>query len=300
MARYMPAHEHQNTCLYRVANRVSDRNLTCLDDEPIWRMPQLGFMCGDTDKSGDPPIMSERRVALLGGLLAGLGPLSLALFTPAMPVMAANYGTTDAAVKATLSVYFAGYAGAQLVSGPLSDRYGRRPMILIFLIVYLIGTCGALLATGIKIMLLSRAVQGIGAAAGLVMSRAIVRDVFTGDTSARVLNVSNIILGAGPAVAPAIGGAAMLVAGWRAPFVMMLLIGCVVILAASRWLIETRPSQTPTSGVFTTYLTLLRDPYFLWSALTIAGTVGTFYAQTAVMSFIVISRLGNTAPRKRA
>ncbi|MFP1645368.1 MFS transporter [Pontitalea aquivivens] len=222
--------------------------------------------------------MSERRVALLGGLLAGLGPLSLALFTPAMPVMAANYGTTDAAVKATLSVYFAGYAGAQLVSGPLSDRYGRRPMILIFLIVYLIGTCGALLATGIKIMLLSRAVQGIGAAAGLVMSRAIVRDVFTGDTSARVLNVSNIILGAGPAVAPAIGGAAMLVAGWRAPFVMMLLIGCVVILAASRWLIETRPPQTPASGVFTTYLTLLRDPYFLWSALTIAGTVGTFYA----------------------
>lgn len=237
--------------------------------------------------------MSERRVALLGGLLAGLGPLSLALFTPAMPVMAEAFATSDTAVKATLSVYFAGYAGAQLVSGPLSDRHGRKPVTLAFLLIYLVGTLGTLLTLGIEVMLISRALQGIGAAAGLVISRAIVRDLFTGDASARVLNVTNILLGAGPAIAPAIGGAAMVVGGWRAPFVMMLLIGAGVILATSRWLVETHAPRARSESVLATYRTLVQDPYFLWSSVTIAGVVGTFYAQSTVLSFIIMSRLGH-------
>lgn len=249
----------------------------------------------DPEDSHPAAIMSERRVALLGGMLAGLGPLSLALFTPAMPVIVEVFGATDAAVKGTLSVYFAGYACAQLVSGPLSDRYGRRPVMQAFLLAYLLGTFGTLLATTIQMMLWSRAVQGIGAAAGLVMSRAIVRDLFTGDRSARVLNFSNIVIGAGPTIAPAIGGAAMLVGGWRAPFVVMLLLGLALVALVQFALRETRPQGTvpgQSKGALCTYARLLRNPHFFWSSATIASSVATFYGQSTVLSFIIMGQLG--------
>lgn len=159
------------------------------------------------------PTMSERRVRLLGGLIGGLGPLSLALYTPAMPELAVAFATDAAAVKLTLSVYFIGFAFAQLVCGPLSDRHGRKPVILAFVLVYLVGSVGTLLSPTIEVFTLFRLLQGLGAAAGMVIGRAIVRDLHTGEASARVMNVTNVLLGAGPAVAPAIGGLAMLIAG---------------------------------------------------------------------------------------
>lgn len=250
----------------------------------------------DADAPAPHAVMSERRVALLGGMLASLGPMSLALFTPAMPVLTGVFATTDPAIKATLSIYFAGYAGAQLVSGPLADRYGRRPVVIGFMLIYLAGCFGTLIATSIEALLWSRALQGIGAAAALVMSRAIVRDLFTGESSSRVLNFSNIILGAGPMVAPAIGGAAMMVAGWRAPFVVMLMLGLCVLAAVQFRMAETRPATgMGPEGTAEGYLSILRNPYFFWSSATISAGVAAFYAQSTVMSFIVMGQLGYTS-----
>lgn len=245
-----------------------------------------------------PTEMSERRVALICGMLAGLGPLSLALFTPAMPTLTAVFATSEAAVKGTLSAYFAGYAGAQLVSGPLSDRYGRKSTVQAFLLLYLAGTLGTLVAGTMELLLWSRSLQGIGAAAGLVMSRAIVRDLFTGDSSSRVLNLSNIILGAGPMLAPAIGGGAILLAGWRAPFFIMFAIGVALAVLVKASLVETRPRQLASiasKGTLSIYLSLLKDSYFLWSSATISCAVATFYAQSTVLSFIVMGQLGFSA-----
>jgi DHA1 family bicyclomycin/chloramphenicol resistance-like MFS transporter len=244
------------------------------------------------------PVMTERRVSWLGGLIGGLGPLSLALYTPAMPELAGVFATDDAAVKLTLSVYFAGFASAQLVCGPLSDRYGRKPVVFAFMLLYLVGSAGTLLSPTVEIFTVFRLLQGLGAAAGIVIGRAIVRDLYTGEASARVMNVTNVLLGAGPAVAPAIGGLAMLVAGWRAPLIIMLMLGVASLLAAHFWLRETRPEESGASsaiGVLKDYVAIMRHPYFRWSALTVGFAVATFYAQATVLSFIVMGEMGFSA-----
>ncbi|MDI6028547.1 multidrug effflux MFS transporter [Corticibacterium sp. UT-5YL-CI-8] len=242
--------------------------------------------------------MSESRAGWLGGLLAGLGPISLSLFTPAMPELTQSFDASDTAIRMTLSVYFVGFALAQLLSGPLSDAYGRKPISLIFLSIYLLGSVSALFSPNVELLIASRLIQGIGAAAGVVIARAIVRDLFTGDTSARVLNLTSLILGAGPAIAPTIGGVAMLVAGWQAIFVLMVLMGISSVVVIHYWLLETRVHRgegIDFTSVVLEYRKILRTPFFFWSSLTIAGAVGTFYTQSTVLSFIVMGQLGFTA-----
>ncbi|WP_170990178.1 multidrug effflux MFS transporter [Aquamicrobium sp. LC103] len=242
--------------------------------------------------------MSERRTSWLAALVGGLGPLSLALYTPAMPELGEAFAANDAAVKLTLSVYFAGFAGAQLVSGPLADRFGRKPVTLAFMALYLAGSIGAVTTFNIELFTLYRLMQGIGAAAGMVVGRAIVRDLFVGEASARVLNLSAILLGVGPAIAPAIGGLSMLVAGWRAPLILMVLLGGVSLLLVQLLLHETRPPRADAGGmggVMRDYASIVRHPYYVWAMLTVASAVATFYAQSTVLSFIVIGQLGYSA-----
>lgn len=131
--------------------------------------------------------MSERRVGLIGGLMTAIGPVSLALYTPAMPDLVAIFGTSELAVKMSLTLYFGGFACAQLVAGPLSDALGRRLVTWIFMGIYCLGSIGALFAPSIGLLMLARFVQGIGASAGVAISRAIVRDLFRGEQSARIM-----------------------------------------------------------------------------------------------------------------
>src|SRR5919197_122511 len=108
------------------------------------------------------PTMSENRVGMIGALLSVVGPLSMSLFTPAMPEIVHAFGTTEAAIKMTLSLYFAGFAFAQLVCGPLSDGFGRKPVIYGFMTIYLVATVTALLAPSIHVLIAARILQGVG------------------------------------------------------------------------------------------------------------------------------------------
>src|SRR5690606_27992445 len=138
------------------------------------------------------PLMSERRVSIIGGLIVAIGPISLALFTPAMPEIAHAFGTSEGAVKLTLSLYFAGFAFAQLFCGPLSDGFGRKPVTFAFMAIYLVASLIALLAPSIEVLIAARFLQGVGAAVGVAISRAIVRDLFTHERSARIMNLIGI------------------------------------------------------------------------------------------------------------
>src|SRR5262245_14285819 len=109
-------------------------------------------MKAGAEPSAAPCLMSERRVGLIGAMLTAIGPISMALFTPAMPEIVNAFGTTEAAVKLTLSLYFAGFAFAQLVCGPLSDGFGRKPVIVAFMAIYLVASLGALVAPDINIL----------------------------------------------------------------------------------------------------------------------------------------------------
>ncbi|WP_269929347.1 multidrug effflux MFS transporter [Aminobacter sp. HY435] len=243
-------------------------------------------------------LMSERRVTIVGAVLAGIGPASLSLFTPAMPEIVRAFGTSEDAVKMTLGLYFAGFALAQLVCGPLSDGYGRKPVTMAFLWLYLAGSLGALLAPSIEILILSRLLQGAGAAVGLSLSRAIVRDLFAHEQSARILNLITLILALAPALAPTVGGVVMELAGWHAIFSIMFLMGVAALLTVRIALVETvepNPASVRPMAVLATYRKLVGDGYFLGSSLVIAGTLGAYYTQATVLPFVLMDRIGLTA-----
>lgn len=242
--------------------------------------------------------MSERKVSLIGAMLVAIGPISMALYTPAMPEIVHAFGTSEAAVKMTLSLYFAGFAIAQLICGPLSDAFGRRPIVIGFMGIYAIASLIAVFAPTIELLILSRFMQGIGAAAGVAISRALVRDLFTREQSARIMNLIGVILSIGPAVSPTIGGLMMELAGWHSIFFLMLGFGFIITLVAKFAMVETAPNRDPSraspSGLYRAYSTLFRTPYFLGTAFIMAGTSGALYTQATIVPFVLMERVGLT------
>jgi DHA1 family bicyclomycin/chloramphenicol resistance-like MFS transporter len=243
------------------------------------------------------PVMSERKVSVIGALLVGIGPISMALFTPAMPEIVRAFGTTEAAVKMALSSYFAGFAFAQLVCGPLSDGYGRRPITFAFMVIYLAATVAALLSPTIELLVLARFFQGVGSAVGVAISRAIVRDLFTNESSARIMNLIGLILGIGPALAPTLGGITLTLFGWHAIFVFMLIAGVVIILVVRYSMVETVArdlSRIHPAALMLSYRTLLSDPYFTMCSLVLGGGIGAIYTLATILPFILIDEAGLT------
>lgn len=244
------------------------------------------------------PVMTERRVTWLGALLVAIGPVSMALYTPAMPEIVRAFGTTEAAVKLTLSLYFAGFALAQLFCGPLSDGFGRRPVTIAFMGIYLAASVACLFSPGIEVLIAARFMQGVGAAAGVAISRAIVRDLFTHERSARIMNMIGMILAIGPAFSPVIGGITMELFGWHAIFVLMVAVGVGIVLAAIFIMRETVTrdlSRIRPMAIARSYGTLLTSRYFMYSSLIMGGTIGALYALATMLPFILIDRVGLTA-----
>ena len=243
------------------------------------------------------PVMSERRVSLLGAVLVAIGPMSMALYTPAMPEIVHAFGTTEAAVKLTLSLYFAGFALAQLICGPLSDGFGRKPVTYVFMGIFLIASLMALLAPTVELLIAARFMQGVGAAVGWAIARAIVRDLFTNERSARIMNLMGLILAAGPAFSPTLGGITMELAGWQAIFWLMFAAGVIIMLIVRFAMVETVQrdlSRIRPAALLASYRSVLSSPYFVLSSLVLAGSVGTIYTQATILPFILMDRVGLT------
>lgn len=245
-----------------------------------------------------PGRMSARKTSAVGALLVALGPISMALYTPAMPQLVAVFGADVSTVKLTLTVYFLGFAAAQLVCGPMSDAWGRRPVVIGFTGFYLIGSIIAVFAPSIEWLLAARLVQGIGAAAGVAVSRAMVRDLFTGRESVQVMNMIGLMLAAGPALSPTIGGITLDLFGWQAIFLVMVLYGLVVVAVFVTSVPETLAARNPASarprGLVAGYLTLLKDRRFLRPAIIMACSVGSLYTLATILPFVLIDEAGLT------
>jgi DHA1 family bicyclomycin/chloramphenicol resistance-like MFS transporter len=243
------------------------------------------------------PVMSERRVSLVGAVLVAIGPMSMALYTPAMPEIVHAFGTTEAAVKLTLSLYFAGFAVAQLICGPLSDGFGRKPVTYVFMGIFLVASLMALLAPTVELLIAARFLQGVGAAVGWAIARAIVRDLFTNERSARIMNLMGLILAAGPAFSPTLGGITMELAGWHAIFWLMFGAGVIIMLIVRFAMVETVQrdlSRIRPAALLGSYRSVLTSPYFVLSSIVLAGSVGTIYTQATILPFILMDRVGLT------
>jgi DHA1 family bicyclomycin/chloramphenicol resistance-like MFS transporter len=242
--------------------------------------------------------MSETRTAVIGALIVALGSVSMALYTPAMPTLVQVLQTTPAAVKLSLTVYLFGFAFAQLVCGPLSDAFGRRPVALGFFCIYVVGSVIAVFSPTISWLLVGRALQGIGVAAGVAISRAIVRDQFTGQSSARIMNLIGLILAIGPAVSPTIGGVLLSAFGWHSIFVVMVVYGIVAVLVMGFWCVETNAAPDPTQAypgqVARNYAMLLKDRGFMGASLVLGFAIGAFFTLAAMLPFVLMEKLGLT------
>lgn len=244
------------------------------------------------------PAMTPARATVIGGLLIAIGSVSMALYTPAMPTLVEAFGTSMAMVKTTLTAYMAGFAVTQLLCGPLSDAYGRRPIATIFLGIYVLGSVAAMLAASVEVLVAARFLQGVGAAVGIAVSRAIVRDLFVGQQSARVMNSIGIVLAIGPAVAPTLGGIILQLANWHSLFVAMGVIGLASLAIVRLAMPETNAHRDPAHAhpfhVVANYGRLLADRRFMVPALTMGTSVGVIYTLGTLLPFVLIDRVGMT------
>lgn len=243
------------------------------------------------------PIMSTKRTAILGALLTALAPISMSIYTPAMPELTRVFATNEAAIKLSLSLYFAGFAVAQLLSGPASDAFGRKQASLVFLSIFLGGGLLAVFAPTIEVLLLARLIQGIGASVGMTVARAIVRDQFTGADASSIMNLIGIMLAVGPAMGPTIGGLSLAAFGWKSVFFLMAGLAAIAILSVVIFLRETTvpdKSLIRPRRLLSAYGTLLTEPRFLLAALVLGGSIGALYAQATMLTFILINTVGMT------
>lgn len=234
--------------------------------------------------------------AVLLTALVAFGPVSTDLYLPSLPDMTRAFAVDVSMVQLTLSVFVAGFAVCQLVYGPLSDRFGRRPVLLGGIVTYFLASVFCLFAATIEALILGRFLQAVGACAGPVLGRAVVRDVYPREQAAKVLSYMASAMALAPAVAPLIGGLLHSLFGWRANFVALSLFG-LVLLAATWWMLEETNRQPDRHALrparlLGNYLALLRDRRFLGHTAVVAFSFAGLFSFISGASFVLIDVLG--------
>jgi DHA1 family bicyclomycin/chloramphenicol resistance-like MFS transporter len=216
------------------------------------------------------------------------------IFLPAMPGLVQSFATTPASVQLTVSLYIATFAVAQLAYGPLSDRFGRRRVLLSGLAIYTLAPILCAMAPTVESLAAARALQAVGGCAGLLFARVIARDLHERDRAAGVIGFITMMSALASAGIPAIGGWLDAWYGWQASFWVVTVVGAALFAAAWLWLPETRPEPSgpdPAPG-FRGSLLLLRSPAYLGYALHGACTLSAWYAMVAGLPYVMVNALG--------
>ena len=227
------------------------------------------------------------------GLLTFSGPVGMHIFVPALPAANKDLHATPVAMEMTISLYILGLAVGQLLYGPASDRFGRRPALLFGLSLFTIASVAALFAPDVHTLIVARFFQALGGCSGLVLARAMIRDTSQSHEAARRLALTNLLVTAGPAVAPLIGGGLSALWGWRTILVGLSALGVANFLMAWLLLEETRPEAmfVSASRYARDYVGLLRSRQFLGYAVGGACATTSLYAFIACAPFIFVDRL---------
>lgn len=208
---------------------------------------------------------------ILMGALTAIGPLSIDMYLPAFPAIASGLGAHSSEVERTLAAYLLGMACAQLIYGPLADRFGRKPPLYGALILYIVASAGCAVAPSVEFLTLSRLFQAMGGAAGMVIPRAVVRDHYNTQEAARALSMLMLIMGIAPILAPVLGAMILSWVGWRGIFVTITLCGIALLLTLSKIMVETlapeKQIRLSWGNIFLTYGGLLLHQRFMAFAL---------------------------------
>ncbi|MGB7757410.1 MAG: Bcr/CflA family multidrug efflux MFS transporter [Salinisphaera sp.] len=231
------------------------------------------------------------------GLLTAVAPLSIDTYLPAMPALARQFAVDPAHVQYSLSLFFVGLGFGQLLYGPVSDRHGRRPVMYFGLALYLAASLACALSISINMLIVARLVQGLGAAAGPVMARAIVRDRFEGSKAASVMSFVVMVMGAAPLIAPMIGSMILFFGEWQLIFWMLVGYSIVALAAIALLLVESHPHHRRVrdrslAAQYIGYVSLVRRlPVFLYLA---CGSLmfGALFSYVAASSFVYVNEFG--------
>jgi DHA1 family bicyclomycin/chloramphenicol resistance-like MFS transporter len=246
------------------------------------------------------PTASIRRPSLgeilLLGSLTAFGAVTIDLYLPTLPAIARDYGTSAAAVQLTLSTFFVGMALGQLFFGPLSDRIGRRPTILIGCAVYVAASLFCALAPTIEALVAGRFFQALGCCAAMVTCRAIVRDRYDHRDSARIFSLLMLVLAIAPLLAPTVGGWIAAAAGWHAVFYAFVAVGVAISAAVGLRLDESRSAATAQAArgqdVLSAYARLLGHKRLIGYLLVGAANGATLFSYIAASPDLVVNSWG--------
>ena len=238
------------------------------------------------------------RMAIVLGLITAVGPFAIDMYLPALPSMGKTLGAGPAAVQMSLMAYFVVIGICQLFYGPLSDIVGRKLPIYGGLVIFTLGSIGCALAPSIEILIGFRVVQAFGACAGMVIPRAIVRDLYTGHDATRLMSLLMLTVSISPILAPLTGSFVIAAFGWRGVFAVLTIAAAIALVLATTQLKETRHdhhrAESSWAGAFAAYRLLLRDGEFIGLVLVGALGVSSFFVYLGSASFVLINHYGLT------
>lgn len=241
--------------------------------------------------------MQEKKInrtflILILGLLSAIGPFSIDMYLPGFPAIAKDLHTTVAHISLSLSSFFIGISVGQFIYGPLLDRYGRKKPLYVGLSLYILASIGCAFASTANMLIALRLVQALGSCAGMVASRAIIRDIFHEDEIARVFSKLMLVIAVSPLIAPTVGGYLVAVHGWHTVFVVLTIMAAFVFVSFHYALPETMPpgqrSSLRPSNIIKNYAMVFKTPQFYIHAFTGAIAAAGLYAYISGSPYVFI------------
>ncbi|WP_437177133.1 multidrug effflux MFS transporter [Heyndrickxia acidicola] len=235
-------------------------------------------------------------MALILGSLSALGPLSMDMYLPSLPILADDMHTKASLAQLSITACLLGMAGGQLFIGPLSDRQGRRMPLIFSLLVYCAASLLCSFASSIWVLVLLRLVQGLAGGGGIVISRAIVRDMYSGTELTKFFSLLMLINGVAPILAPVVGGQLLKYTSWRGVFIVLCVLSLVMLAASVLGVKETLLQENRVSGgmrdTFLIFGNLLKDRMFMGYALAQGFAMGAMFAYISGSPFVVQKLFG--------
>jgi DHA1 family bicyclomycin/chloramphenicol resistance-like MFS transporter len=263
-------------------------------------MRSLGGLRRSNPRAWDNGGMTSKffRIALVLGLLSAIGPFAIDMYLPALPALGLSLGADIGRVQMSLTAFFISLGLGQLLYGPASDLWGRKPPLYFGLGLFAVSSVGCALATDINTLIALRFLQGLGAAAGMVIPRAVVRDLHTGTDAARLMSLLMLVFSVSPILAPLVGSVVIALSSWRAVFWAVTVAALAGIAMTYKQLQETRPAaarvESSLGSALRGYALLLRDRHYLGLVSIGSFALSGFFIYLANSPFVLIGHYGLT------